>query len=415
MNLLLFTTLIGMLEEPRYALNTDVMKSRDSVVDPRRLFVLRASSADALTPGALFVNYPERYVTPRDENFSLRSATRHAEEEIRHRSGRFGYSEYLLLRGFVGQIRGEWKLRIDGGPLLDLRGDFEPVVDERTQVWAPGQFQAESTFSGTEFEFSCDVLEPVDKARVIPIYAGLSLAESFIRSRAIEYLMQHVEWPLEMNIEVQDYVVDALRVMHAPTTHEDVQWGEDTQRRKRVRKDIEAVAPEGWNPGPSTTVRDLLEMVNSPEFQASIHQAFNRNEDDEDVLIEKPVLPPPRLIKTARAAEEYAAQVMQALRFTRVHVTPVGPDGGVDVMADQGIAQVKMEGIATGRPAIQQLHGVASRMGVVALFFSLAGYTEQALAWAESVDMVCFEFEFDGSIVARTETAELLLECGLPS
>ena len=45
---------------------------------------------------------------------------------------------------------------------------------------------------------------------------------------------------------------------------------------------------------------------------------------------QRPELPPARLVKNARAAEKYAAEVMTALGYGAVRVAPLGADGGVE-------------------------------------------------------------------------------------
>jgi hypothetical protein len=66
------------------------------------------------------------------------------------------------------------------------------------------------------------------------------------------------------------------------------------------------------------------------------------------------------------------------------------------------VAQVKMEGVKTTRHMVQALYGVASLEDKRPVFFSLAGYTRQAIDWAESAGVACFEFTFDGGVEART-------------
>ncbi|TGN66912.1 restriction endonuclease [Nocardioides eburneiflavus] len=105
-----------------------------------------------------------------------------------------------------------------------------------------------------------------------------------------------------------------------------------------------------------------------------------------------------RLIKTFADAEQYASEYMRYLGFPDAIPTPPGADGGVDVVSAEAIAQVKMEGIATGRPVVQAIAGVASLEGKKALVFSLAGYTAQALEWADLAGIACLEFGVDGSI-----------------
>lgn len=43
--------------------------------------------------------------------------------------------------------------------------------------------------------------------------------------------------------------------------------------------------------------------------------------------------------------------------------TPPGSDGGIDVVSRDAIAQVKMEGVAAGRPVVPALVGVATIEG----------------------------------------------------
>jgi predicted protein tyrosine phosphatase len=107
--------------------------------------------------------------------------------------------------------------------------------------------------------------------------------------------------------------------------------------------------------------------------------------------------PAARLIRTARDAELVAAEWMTHLGFTNVAATPVGADGEVDVTSTEAVAQVKAETIPTGRPKVQQHHGVATSLGKQALFFSLAGFTPQARTYAEANGLVLFSFDLQGA------------------
>jgi hypothetical protein len=120
-------------------------------------------------------------------------------------------------------------------------------------------------------------------------------------------------------------------------------------------------------------------------------------------------MPSPRLVKNFRAAEEYAAEVLRAVGFGDASVTVHGSDGGVDVRASAAVAQVKMEALPTGRPAVQSIFGIAAHERKLAVFFSLAGYTAQAVEWARVAGVACFEFEFDGSVQPITAAARDLL------
>ncbi|MCD1287801.1 MULTISPECIES: restriction endonuclease [unclassified Brevibacterium] len=119
-------------------------------------------------------------------------------------------------------------------------------------------------------------------------------------------------------------------------------------------------------------------------------------------------LPSPRLIKTPRDAEIYAAEVMEATGFTNVVPTGLGADGGIDVESTEAIAQVKLEGRRSSREQLQRLYGIAAHRDVLALFFSLGGYSAQAIQWAEETGMHLFEFEFDGTVIPRSSLAKQL-------
>ncbi|MGZ1490598.1 restriction endonuclease [Brevibacterium sediminis] len=120
-------------------------------------------------------------------------------------------------------------------------------------------------------------------------------------------------------------------------------------------------------------------------------------------------LPAPRLVKTPRDAEIYAAEVMEASGFTNVVPTGLGADGGIDVESVEAIAQVKLEGRPSSREQLQRLYGIAAHRDVLALFFSLGGYSAQAIQWAEETGMLLYEFEFDGTIEPRSTLAAKLL------
>ena len=120
-------------------------------------------------------------------------------------------------------------------------------------------------------------------------------------------------------------------------------------------------------------------------------------------------LPAPRLVKTAAQAESYAAEVLRAFGFRDARATSAGADGGIDVIGTGVLAQVKMEGVATGRPVIQALYGNAALEAREGIVLSLAGCTRQALAWAERAGVACFEFTYDGAVEPRTARARTLL------
>jgi len=239
---------------------------------------------------------------------------------------------------------------------------------------------------------------------------------------------------------------DDLSVMEVAQEHEGfaplVRWRHHTraasvERSKWIRIALPLLAD--WAPD-EDWVKDLfaaLKAIHSPDSAASLEFGLrpevreavldtlvaivaelddgNNAGEEPDVQPLEPIfLPPVRLVKGADAAEDYAAEVLAALGFGGVQRTPKGTDGGIDVIGHGVVAQVKFEALPTGRPALQALYGIASLEGAVAVFFSLAGYTAQAVEWADRAGVACIEYEADGSIAARNRTAAVLVAEGAP-
>jgi hypothetical protein len=102
------------------------------------------------------------------------------------------------------------------------------------------------------------------------------------------------------------------------------------------------------------------------------------------------------VIRSPGDAEEAAALFMVSLGYSDARRTQASRDGGIDVESSVAVAQVKTHMIPIGRPALQQLHGVAVAAGKKALFFSLMSYTKDAIRWADGVGMALFRFDFAG-------------------
>jgi hypothetical protein len=119
------------------------------------------------------------------------------------------------------------------------------------------------------------------------------------------------------------------------------------------------------------------------------------------------------LLRSWQEAERHAADWMRYLGYADAAVTPAGPDGGLDVVADRAIAQVKAEGHLTGSQVIRQLAGLTvggSHRGKDILFFSTFGYSRDALATAEEIGVALFRFADGGEAVAESTAAKKLLE-----
>jgi hypothetical protein len=118
------------------------------------------------------------------------------------------------------------------------------------------------------------------------------------------------------------------------------------------------------------------------------------------------------LVATWQHAEHLACGHMIELGFADAEVTPAGSDGGVDVRASGGIAQVKhFTSAPVGAPAVQQLVGAATRT-VHGLFYALAGFTKAAVLLAEKHNVALFQYDLRGEIAARSDSAEQLVSIG---
>lgn len=122
-------------------------------------------------------------------------------------------------------------------------------------------------------------------------------------------------------------------------------------------------------------------------------------------------------VVTPRDAEALARDWMRASGFRDARLTGGGADAGIDVVSRGAVAQVKAHQRPVGRPEIQQLHGVASIENKEGIFFSLSGYTDQAMRWANSAGIALVTFDAAGRITPRNRKASELRRRaeGLPS
>jgi hypothetical protein len=115
------------------------------------------------------------------------------------------------------------------------------------------------------------------------------------------------------------------------------------------------------------------------------------------------------MILSPEAAEEVACEWMRWLGYADARRTPKGRDGGIDVVAAQAVAQVKAQMVKAGRPAMQQLIGVASRHHKQGFFFSLAGHTPEAVECGIEANVALFAFDLSGAATAVNLTARTLM------
>jgi Restriction endonuclease len=103
--------------------------------------------------------------------------------------------------------------------------------------------------------------------------------------------------------------------------------------------------------------------------------------------------------------EQQAASAMRAWGHAGATATSGGPDSGIDVAAAGAVAQVKAWTKAAGRPDVQRLVGAAPK-GKAALFFSLSGFTPQAIAYANERGVALFTFtDLEGAVRPENDAA----------
>ncbi|MET8799602.1 restriction endonuclease [Nocardia sp. NPDC004568] len=111
------------------------------------------------------------------------------------------------------------------------------------------------------------------------------------------------------------------------------------------------------------------------------------------------------------AAEHHAAAHMRALGYRDARATKRGSDGGLDVVANGAVAQVKTHVKTVGAPDLQRLYGAR---GVhhhrKMLFYSLSGYSPKAVAYAQTAEIMLFRLELDGSATPENENARKLVK-----
>ncbi len=97
---------------------------------------------------------------------------------------------------------------------------------------------------------------------------------------------------------------------------------------------------------------------------------------------------------------------MRYFGFADAVETPIGRDGGVDVWSSEALGQVKMQGGLTKIEEVQRHYGVAQADNKIGIFFSLAGYTTDALAFGNRVKMALFTYDYQGQPSAVNEAAQ---------
>lgn len=97
--------------------------------------------------------------------------------------------------------------------------------------------------------------------------------------------------------------------------------------------------------------------------------------------------PPPLLHVDPTSFEQYCAAWSIYLGYRDAKVTRAVKDGGYDIVSSRMIGQCKLQELPVGVRPIRELHGVATLQGKQALFFSLNGYSRDAVIEAAQFKM----------------------------
>lgn len=96
---------------------------------------------------------------------------------------------------------------------------------------------------------------------------------------------------------------------------------------------------------------------------------------------------------TPREAENFCAAWLIRLGHRDAQVTRFSRDGGIDVQSQHVVAQVKHQQSKVGVKPIRELYGVAAVASKRAVFFTLTGYSSDALDFANKVAMPLFVYQ----------------------
>jgi hypothetical protein len=111
---------------------------------------------------------------------------------------------------------------------------------------------------------------------------------------------------------------------------------------------------------------------------------------DEPEAFERRTAPSKMKRFSPRDYEVFCAGWVEYLGGKNVRVTQQSADGGIDIVSDNEVAQVKLHGSPVSVQPIRELFGVAHSMSKTPLFFTSTGYTQAAITFAEANDVFLF-------------------------
>lgn len=98
---------------------------------------------------------------------------------------------------------------------------------------------------------------------------------------------------------------------------------------------------------------------------------------------------------TVRDARLSAHRRLQALGHPEARLTDDEPDGA-DIVAPAALARIDVSTTRTGVEAVQALAGMAAVEGKAGCVFTLPGFTDEAIAWADRAGVALFVFDRHG-------------------
>ena len=115
------------------------------------------------------------------------------------------------------------------------------------------------------------------------------------------------------------------------------------------------------------------------------------------LLAEMLEAPAPNRNLNSRSAELLVEEWMAHWGFHDAQATPVGPDGGFDVLSTRAAAQVKYRGQPTPLDQINAFHGACNGRFEHEIFVSKSGFTKPAREAADDYQMALFSLAIDGT------------------
>jgi hypothetical protein len=215
-----------------------------------------------------------------------------------------------------------------------------------------------------------------------------------------DQLDQHADRVAAAAGELRDYVLGCLRLGAAPNgaflpLRQALGWATEALGRD-VHMAIGSVQAEGED-GNNTRAILLARALDAlaAEHLSGFTPGYPPNDHlSEDIGANNP----PWVV-----AEELTAAWLQEHGFPDAQRTPPGADGGFDVEARGLVVQVKHRTKPSGREEIQRLVG-ANLHGASMAFFSTAGYTAQAVQYAQAAGVALYVLDLSSA------HAELLTE-----